>query len=325
MKRKWFPWLVACMSAIASGLAINAQAQTYPSKAIKIIVPFAPGTATDTLARLAGQHLSEALKQPVIVENKAGANGILGADAVAKATPDGYTLLFTTNTTQAANPGLMKTLPYKPATDFAPVSLIGNGSFVLASRPDAPFSNLTQLVTYAKANSGKVSYATANSSGIISGAMLGSGAGLEWVHVPYKNGPGAISDVLGGQVTTIFVDLQSGLPYLKSGKLKGIALTSAKANPTLPDLPTLSSAPGMKSFDLSYWMAVYAPAGTPVGIINLLNHEIVKFTKRRDVVDRFFVLGFSVDGSSPSELGQFTVSEILKWKSMIDAAGIVPE
>lgn len=304
---------------------VKAQLHTYPSKAIKIIVPFAPGTATDTLARLAGQHLSAALKQPVIVENKAGANGLIGAESVAKSAPDGYTLLFTTNTTQAANPGLMKSLPYNPAIDFSPISMIGKGSFVLAALPSAPFGTLPQLIAYAKAHPGEVSYATANSSGIVAGAMLGSSADLKWVHVPYKSGPGAIADTLSGQVSTIFVDLQSALPYLRSGKLKGIAQTSAKAHPSLPEIPVLSSAPNMSGFDLSYWMAAYVPAGTPSSVVSVLNREIVKFAQRREVVDRFAVLGFSVLSSSPAELGQFTASETLKWKSMIDAAGLVPE
>lgn len=316
---------LSCLFAGACCATLPGWAQTYPGKAIKIVVPFAAGTATDTLARAAGQHLSEAFKQPVVVENKAGANGVIGADFVAKSLPDGYTLLFTTNTTQAANPGLMKSLPYNPATDFAPISLVGSGSFLLAARPDAPFGNLTQLVSHAKAHPGKVSYATANSSGIISGGMLGLGAGLDMVHVPYKSGPAAITDAIGGQVSTLFVDLQSGLPHVKSGKLRAIALTSAKGSAALPDVPTLSKAPGMGDFDLSYWTAVYASAGTPAEAVTLLNREFVKFAARSDIRDRFGALGFAVVGSTPAELATFTANETVKWKALIQAAGIVPE
>jgi len=324
MKIKWF-FKFVCILLINFNMCVYANAEIYPSKTIKIVVPFAAGTATDILARMVAQHLSDVFKNPVIVENKAGANGVIGANAVAKAAPDGYTILFTTNTTQAANPSLLKVLPYKPLVDFSPISLIGKGVFVLASNPEAPFNTLDQMLSYAKANPGKISYATANSSGIVSGAMLASNAGIDWVHIPYKSGPTAIADTLGGQVTTVFLDLQSGMPHIKSGKLKGIALTSAKVSQNLPAIAPMSRAPGMENFDLNYWMAVYAPAATPVNIINSLNREIVDFTKKPDILKKFSDLGFLVAGSSPSELGRFTANEVLKWKSLIDAAGIVPE
>ena len=254
---------LACLLAPAFVAALPAQAQTYPNKAVRIIVPFAAGTATDTLARLAGQHLADALKQPVVVDNRAGANGAIGADAVAKARADGYTLLVTTNTTQASNLSLMKSIPYDPQKDFAPVSLLGKGSFVLATRADAPFSTLAEFVTYARKNPGKVSYGSANSSGIISGATLALKSKLDLIHVPYKSGPAALSDVMGGQTSSLFVDIQSALPHLRSGKLKALGVTTAQAHPLLPGVSSLASAPGMDNFDLSYWIAVYAPAGTP--------------------------------------------------------------
>lgn len=316
---------LAFLLAPAALAALHAQAQTYPSKTIRIIVPFAAGTATDTIARLAAQQLSDALKQPVVVDNRAGANGAIGADAVAKARPDGYTLLITTNTTQAANPSLVKSLPYDPQKDFAPVSLLGKGAFVLATRTDAPFNSLAEFVAYAKTNPGKASYASSNSSGIVSGATLALKSQLELIHVPYKSGPAAITDVLGGQTSTVFVDVQSALPQLRSGKLKALGVTTAQSHPLLPGVSSLSSAPGMAGFDLGYWMAVYAPAGTPAPIVQALNQQFTQFTQSKDVVDRFAGLGFSIEGSSSTALEQFTRSETIKWRDLIATAGITPE
>lgn len=319
---------LACLLAPAMApalVALPAQAQTYPGKAIRIIVPFAAGTGTDTLARLAGQHIADALKQPVVVDNRAGANGAIGADAVAKSRPDGYTLLVTTNTTQAANPSLMKSLPYDPQKDFAPVSLVGKGSFVLATRTNAPFNTLAEFMAYARKNPGKVSYGSANSSGIIAGATLALRSQLDLIHVPYKSGPAALNDVLGGQTSTLFIDLASALPHLRSGKLKALGVTTAQPHPLLPGVPSLSSAPGMTGFDLSYWTAVYAPAGTPAPILQTLNQQLAQFTGSKEVIDRFADLGFTIEGSSSAQLEQFTRSEIGKWRGLIAAAGIEPE
>lgn len=297
----------------------------YPDKPVRIIVPFAAGTATDTLARMLAQHFSEQLKQSFIVENKAGANGAIGADAVAKARPDGYTLLVTTNTTQAANPGLMKSLPYDPRKDFAPISLLGKGAFVLAARTDAPFNTLQDFVAQARKAPGKISYASANSSGIISGATLSKNGGLDLIHVPYKSGPTAINDVLGGQTTTLFSDLAAALPHLRSQKLKALAVTTSQPQRALPDVPPLASAPGMQGFDLSYWSAIYAPRDTPDAILQVLNQQVVKFTQSTEVKEKFATLGFTIEGSSAKDLGQFTQAEIGKWQSLITAAGITPE
>ncbi|NMM81447.1 hypothetical protein B2J86_11030 [Acidovorax sp. SRB_14] len=316
--------LLAPVAAATFG-ALPAHAQTYPNKPIRIIVPYAAGTATDTIARLAAQQMSDALKQPVVVDNRAGANGAIGTSAVAKAPADGYTLLVTTNTTQAANLSLMKSLPYDPQKDFAPVSMIGKGVFVLATRTDAPFGNLAEFLAYAKANPGKASYASANGSGIVSGATLALKTKHELIHVPYKSGPAAMTDVIGGQVSTLFIDIQSALPQLRSGKLKALAVTTAQPHPLLPGVLSLRSAPGMAGFDLSYWMAVYAPAGTPAPILEVLNQQFMQFTRTPAVVSRFADLGFAIEGSSGTALDQFTRSEIGKWRELIAAAGIEAE
>lgn len=261
----------------------------------------------------------------MVVDNRAGANGAIGADTVAKARPDGYTLLVTTNTTQAANPSLMKSLPYDPRKDFAPVSLLGKGSFVLATRADAPFRTLAEFIDHAKKNPGKLSYGSANSSGIIAGATLARNSQLDLIHVPYKSGPAALNDVLGGQTSTLFIDLASALPQLRSGKLKALGVTTAQAHPLLPGVPSLSSAPGMAGFDLSYWTAVYAPAGTPTPVLQALNQRIVQFTQSKEIIERFASLGFAIEGSSSAQLEQFTHGEIGKWRDLIAAAGIEPE
>ncbi len=316
---------LAFLLAPVMGAALPAHAQAYPDKAVRVIVPFAAGTATDTIARLVGQHIADALKQPVVVDNRAGANGAIGADAVAKARADGYTLLVTTNTTQASNLSLMKSIPYDPQKDFAPISLLGKGAFVLATRADAPFSTLAEFVAHAQKNPGKVSYGSANSSGIISGATLALKSKLDLIHVPYKSGPAALSDVMGGQTSSLFVDIQSALPHLRSGKLKALGVTSAQPHPLLPGVASLASAPGMDNFDLSYWIAVYAPAGTPAPVLQTLNQQVVRFTQSKEIIARFADLGFTVEGSTSAQLDEFTRSEIGKWRSLIHAAGITPE
>lgn len=308
---------LAFLLAPVMGAALPAHAQAYPDKAVRVIVPFAAGTATDTIARLVGQHIADALKQPVVVDNRAGANGAIGAD--------GYTLLVTTNTTQASNLSLMKSIPYDPQKDFAPISLLGKGAFVLATRADAPFSTLAEFVAHAQKNPGKVSYGSANSSGIISGATLALKSKLDLIHVPYKSGPAALSDVMGGQTSSLFVDIQSALPHLRSGKLKALGVTSAQPHPLLPGVASLASAPGMDNFDLSYWIAVYAPAGTPAPVLQTLNQQVVRFTQSKEIIARFADLGFTVEGSTSAQLDEFTRSEIGKWRSLIHAAGITPE
>lgn len=234
-------------------------------------------------------------------------------------------MLVSTNTTQASNLSLMKSIPYNPQKDFAPVSLLGKGSFVLATRADAPFSTLAEFVAYGQKNPGKVSYGSANSSGIISGATLALKSNLDLIHVPYKSGPAALSDVMGGQTSSLFVDIQSALPHLRSGKLKALAVTTAQAHPLLPGVASLATAPGMDKFDLSYWIAVYAPAGTPTPVVQMLNHQVVQFTQIKEVSDRFADLGFTLEGSTSAQLDLFTRSEISKWRDLITAAGIQPQ
>ena len=318
-------WIGAACAGLVFALAANAQ--PFPNKLIKIVVPFTPGTGTDTLARVISQNLVESLKQQVIVESRPGANGIIAAEAVAKAPPDGYTLLITTNTTHAANPSLLKSIPYDPVKDFAPVTRLGNfSSSMLAINPELPFKSVAELIAYAKANPKKLSYATANSTGIVFGAKFARVAGIDVLHVPYKSTPPAMSDVIGGQVSMIVLDFTSGLSSVKAGKLRGLALLSDKSHSLMPELPPLARTPGYEALNAFAWLAVFAPAGTPPEVVDTLNREIGRVIRRKDIADKLFEgLGFEAFGSTPQELGAFVVSEVKKWAELVKEAGIQPE
>jgi len=305
--------------------AARAQAEGYPKQPIRIIVPFAAGSGTDAVARLVARSLGDALKASVIVDNKAGANGIIAAEAAAKAPPDGYTLFMTTNTTHSANPSLMKSLPYDPVKDFAPVSRMGNLPFMLVVNNALPVKNVNELLAYGRANPGKLTYASGNSTGIVAGATLARMSNIEMLHVPYKSTPPAISDVIGGQVSMMFVDLAAGLATVRGGKMRAIAVTTQERTKLFPELPPLADTPELKGFDITSWNGVYAPAGTPKPIIATLNRILADTANSAEFRERAGKLGFDAFGSTPDELGAFTVSELTKWKRLIQAAGIQAE
>ena len=315
--------IAVCMGL---GFALAANSQPFPQKLIRIVVPFAPGTGTDTLARIISQNLVESFKQQVIVENRPGANGVIAAESVAKSAPDGYTLLITTNTTHAANPSLLKAIPYDPIKDFAPVTRLGNFSpSMLAISPKLPFKSVAEFIAHAKANPGKLSYATGNSTGIVFGAKFARLAGIDVVHVPYKSTPPAMADVIGGQVSMIVADFTSGVSAVKAGKIRALALLSDKPHNLLPDVQLLARAPGFEALNAFAWLAVFAPAGTAPEIIDTLNREVVKIVTRKDIVERFAGLGFDAFGSTPQELGAFVASEVKKWAELVKEAGIEPQ
>ena len=323
MVQLWKRIIAVC---IGLGFALTASSQPFPHKLIRIVVPFAPGTGTDTLARIISQNLVESFKQQVIVENRPGANGVIAAESVAKSAPDGYTLLITTNTTHAANPSLLKVIPYDPIKDFAPVTRLGNFSpSMLAISPKLPFKSVAEFIAHAKANPGKLSYATGNSTGIVFGAKFARLAGIDVVHVPYKSTPPAMADVIGGQVSMIVADFTSGVSAVKAGKIRALALLSDKPHNLLPDVQLLARAPGFEALNAFAWLAVFAPAGTPPEIIDTLNREVVKIVTRKDIVERFAGLGFDAFGSTPQELGAFVASEVKKWAELVKEAGIEPQ
>jgi tripartite-type tricarboxylate transporter receptor subunit TctC len=297
----------------------------YPKLPIKLVVPFAAGSGTDAVARITGQMLGEALKGSVIVDNRAGANGVIAAELVAKAPPDGYTLFMTTNTTHSANPSLMKSLPYDPVKDFSPVSRMGNLPFMLVVNNELPVKNVAELLAWGRANPGKLAYASGNSTGIVCGATLSRMSGVPMLHVPYKSTPPAIADLIGGQVSMMVVDLAAGLATVKAGKMRAIAVTTQERTKLFPELPPLADTPELKGFDITSWNGVFAPAGTPKDIVVKLNKVLSEMANGTVFRERVAKLGFDAFGSTPQELGAFTVSELAKWKKLIQAAGIQPE
>jgi tripartite-type tricarboxylate transporter receptor subunit TctC len=297
----------------------------YPKLPIKLVVPFAAGSGTDAVARITGQMLGEALKGSVIVDNRAGANGVIAAELVAKAPPDGYTLFMTTNTTHSANPSLMKSLPYDPVKDFAPVSRMGNLPFMLVVNNELPVKSVAELLAWGRAHPGKLTYASGNSTGIVCGATLSRMSGVAMLHVPYKSTPPAIADLIGGQVSMMVVDLAAGLATVKAGKMRAIAVTTQERTKLFPELPPLADTPELKGFDITSWNGVFAPAGTPKDIVVKLNKVLSEMANGTVFRERVAKLGFDAFGSTPQELGAFTVSELAKWKKLIQAAGIQPE
>ena len=311
---------------VAVGLAVfvlGAHAQTYPARPVRLMVPFPAGSATDQVARLVGQQLQEELKQPFVVENKPGAQGAIAAAEVARAAPDGYTLLVTTNTPQAANVSLFKKLPYDPVKDFAPVARIGTTSFMLMVKADAPVKSFKEFLADARAKPGKLSAGYGSSGSQVSLAMLKSMGKLEVVEVPYKGIPQTITDVLGGTLSFTFVDLGNALAQAKGGKLRGLAVTSAKRTPLAPDVPAVAEE--LKGYELIAWFALMAPAGTAPEIVQRLHELTVKGIGKAESKERFAAIGTDVAPLNPGELGKFIQSEIAHWAKLVKLAGIQPE
>lgn len=301
----------------------NAWSQAWPSRPVKLVVPFPAGSATDQIARVVGQQLQEALGQPFVVENKAGAQGGIAAAEVAKAAPDGYTLMVTTNTPQAANVSLFKKLSYDPVKDFSPIARLGTISFVLMVRPDFPAKNLKEFIAHAKANPGKLSGGYGSAGSQVSQAMLRSMAKIDFVDVPYKGLPQAITDVLGGSLSFTFADLANGLAQMKGGKLRPIAVTSEKRSRLAPDLPALAEE--LPGYELIAWFALMAPAGTSPDTVARLHKIVDASLAKPDVAARFAALGTDVAPMNPQQLAAFIQSEIAKWAKMTKEAGIEPQ
>jgi len=304
--------------------ASAAGAQPYPSKPITIVVPFAAGSGTDSITRIIAQYLQTALNQSVIVENKVGASGVLAATYVARAAPDGYTLLMATNSTHSANPHLFKSLGYDPVKDFAPVARAGSYVFMLVVHPDLPAKTLPELVAYAKANPGKLTYASGNTTGIVAGETLKSKAGIDILHIPYKSTPPAINDVLGGRVSMMFIDLAPGLQHVRAGTMRPLAVTTKERSALLPDLPSLSEA-GIPGYDVTSYAALFAPAGTPKEIVDRLNAEVQKIIANPEAKSRIAVTGFDAFSGPPETLASFVQTELVNWGKLIKDAGIEPQ
>jgi tripartite-type tricarboxylate transporter receptor subunit TctC len=300
--------------------ATHAQAQAYPNKPIKAIVPFAAGSATDQIGRAFAQKMSDVLGQPIVVENKAGVNGMLGADAVAKSAPDGYTILIGTNSTNAALKSLMKKLPYDQDTAFAPIGYMGSVPLIVAVNNDVPAKNLKELVDMAKAKPTQVTFASASTS-----QLLASMAGIQMTHVPYKSGPAAMTDLIGGQVNMFTADFAVMLPQVKGGKIRGLAVTSTQRSKAIPELPTVNEALGLKDYELIAYFAMFAPAGTPADVIQKLNTALNAAANDKAILERFSALGFETAPASPDALAQRSKTETAKWAKAIREAKIEPQ
>jgi len=300
------------------------RADTYPSKPITLVNVFGPGSSSDTICRVIAEPLGVALKDTVIVEDRPGANGALAALYVAHAAPDGHTLLMATNSPLSAVPFLMKNVSYDPVTDFTPVTRVGSFTLMLVINPSVPARTVKELIEYAKDHPGKLSFASANTSGIVAGETLKHWAEIDMLHVPYKSTPPAIQDVLAGRVSMMFADLTSGLPHVRSGALRALAVTRIKRSSLFPELPTLDET-GVTGFDMDSWAGIVAPARTPPAIAAQLNTELRKIIDNPDTRSALGRVGFEAFSSSPQEFGEFVKSQLGKWGKMVKDAAIQPE
>jgi tripartite-type tricarboxylate transporter receptor subunit TctC len=309
--------------AIPLTLALTtAQAQPFPNKPVRIVNPFAPGGATDIIARHMAQKLGEAWGQPVVVENRPGASGAIGVQAVARSAPDGYTLLIATQTTHAANPALYQKLPYDAARDFAPLTLAGSTPLALVVHPSLGIDSIGDFLQYARRNPGKLSYASGGNgtSQHLSVELMKSLSGTYMVHIPYKGAGPAMADLLGGQVDLMFDNLPTALPHVRAGRLRALAVSTASRSPLAPELPTMAES-GLVGFDLATWFAFFAPAGTPAEIVEKISADMRRALAAPDTRERLSAIGVDIRGSTPAELAAFHQAELAKWAKIVQDSG----
>jgi len=316
--------MAAAFAIVAVAFAGPASAQAYPAKPIVFIVPFAAGSATDQLARAVGSSVAQEGKQAVVVDNKAGASGMMAAQAAAKAPADGYTVLITTNTTQAANEHLYKKLPYDPVKDFVPVTGLGKGGQVLVVKAESPYKTVADLVAKAKKEPGKLSFGSGSSSSRVAGEMFKQLTHTDILHVPYKSNPNALTDLLGGQIDFMITDTATGVPQIKGGKLRALGVSTTQRIAMLGDVPTIDEA-GVKGYDMGYWFAAYVPAGTPAPVVSRLRELLVNGTRSAAAKAFFESTGSDAWTTTPDELAKFQGAESQKWGRVIKAAGIEAE
>ena len=315
---------IARLAAIAlfALTAVAARGDTFPSRPIRIVVPFAAGGATDLIARVVGQKLTESMGQAVVVENRPGASGMIGADLVAKAPPDGYTLLMASTAEIAINPSLYSKMSYDPQRDLAPITLAGVTPLILVVNPASPLHSVADIVKEAKAHPGTISFASAGNGSVqhLSGELVKVLTSTDMVHVPYKGAAPALTDVLSGQVTMFFSGMPPAMPHVKSGKLRALAVTTPKRSPAAPDVPTMAEA-GVQGFDISNWFGLLAPAGTPPGILDKLHDEAVKALMQPTVKERLAEQGAEVVADSREHFGAFIKAEADKYAKLIKVSG----
>ncbi len=314
--------MLAGLAAIALAQPAAAQAPAYPTKAIRLVVPFPPGGATDILARNVAQKLSETWGQSVVVDNRPGAGGNIGSELVAKAAPDGYTLEMGTVGTHAINASLYSKMPYDHVKDFAPIILVAGVPNVLVVNPSLPVNSVQELIAYAKANPGKLNFASSGpgTSIHLSGELFKVMAGVQMTHVPYKGSAPALQDLLGGQVQLMFDNLPPSLPQIKGGKLRALAVTSLTRAPALPDVPTIAES-GLPGFEASSWFGILAPAGTPPAIIAKVNAEVAKWLASPEGKEKLVAIGANAAGGSPEDFARHIQVETAKWAKVVKESG----
>ncbi len=307
---------------LLSVAAASVLAQGYPDKPLKLVVPFPPGGPTDIVGRLVAQKLAEGIGQPVVVENRPGAGGTVGSTAVARAPADGYTLLYGSTSTLAIAPSLYRDLAYDPRTAFAPISLVSRGPIIAAVNAQLPAKTLKDFIALAKSSPGRINYGSAGSGTPphLAAELFKTVAGVDLVHVPYKGGGPAVSDLAGGQVQVIFEGLPTLLPHIKSGKVRALAITGAKRDPALPEVPTFAEA-GLPGYDANFWNGLVAPAGTPAEVIARLNSVLVQALATPEVHAALVRLGLEAAGTTPQQFGDFIAAEIDKWARVVKASG----
>jgi tripartite-type tricarboxylate transporter receptor subunit TctC len=319
-----FHSLTLAAAALALAPAFTC-AQTFPAKTITFVVPFAAGTATDQIARAVANGVTAETKQAVVIDNKAGASGFIASQQVAKAAPDGYTVLITTNTTHAANEHLFKKLPYDPVKDFAPITALGKGGQIMVVNPVFPAKTVAEFVALAKKEPGKYTFGSGSSSSRMAGELLQQMAGIKLLHVPYKSNTLAVTDLLGTQIDMMITDAATGLPQVKADKLRALGVSSVQRSPLAPEVPTIAEA-GVKGYEMGYWFAAYAPAGTPPAVVSRLNELLVKAARSEAAKKAFYEpTGTEVFTTSPQALAKFQTGESQKWGRIVKAAGIEAE
>ena len=316
----------ACIATLAGSGAGSALAQNYPTRVVRVVVPQAPGAQSELFARMLGQKLGENLGQSVINDPRPGAGGAIGAEVAARAAPDGYTLLFGTNSTHGSNPALYARLPYDPVRDFAPIALTVGMPYVLSVHPSLPVTSLKQLIAFAKSKPGQLYYASAGNGSThhLSGELFKSMARINIVHVPYKGGPPATAATVGGEVSMLFNTVGSVQPSVKSGRLRALAVTTTSRSGALPDVPTMAEA-GLPGFEMQSWFGLLAPAGTPRPIISRLNAETIKALNTPEMKSAIATMGANIMSGSPEQFADHIKSEIGRIGEIVRAAGIKTE
>ena len=315
--------LLASLAVAAAGaLPLGALAQNFPTKPITIIVPFSAGGTTDILARIVGQGLTTELGQSVVVDNKPGAGGNIGGSLAAKAAADGYTLFMGTVGTHAINQSLYKKMPFDPVKDFAPLSRVATVPNLLVAHPSQPFKTVKEMIAYAKANPGKITYGSPGSgaSPHVSGELFKRMTGTDLLHIPYQGSAPAMTDLLGGQTSVMFDNMPSAIQHVRSGKLRPIAVTTAKRSPELPDVPTIAEA-GVPGYEATSWFGMFAPAGTPKPVLDKLHAALIKVLNQADVKKKIAEQGGDVVAETPDQFAAFIKAESVKWGKVVKESG----